>query len=84
MDILIEKVQINSCYPDGIRFRFILLNNKTNKTRYLVDNYNNHGPHEHPIYHIDRNKRVPLHVKNQSEAKEKFFDVIEAILLNEK
>ena len=79
---LILIIILGSIY--GIRYRYLLIDGKTEKTRYLVDNYNDHGPHEHPVYHLDKNKRVPFNVRNQADAKDHFFNEVERILGHEK
>ena len=81
--VKVLKVPSNKKHPDGIKARFLLLDNEAGKARLLIDNHAPFGYHVHTELPENHEARIPLDASDYRVALNFFWKEVERILRNE-
>ena len=84
VDLKVYEIEVSSKHPEGVKVRFVLINEENKTPRLLVDNHAPFGFHMHTELPEDKNVRVQLPVNNHEDALQEFLQEVERIVKNER
>jgi hypothetical protein len=83
IDLKVYEIEANKKHPEGVKVRFILIDEERKLPRLLVDNHAPFGFHMHTQLPDDKDVRIKLPVGTHEEALQEFLKEVERIIRNE-